>query len=83
MLVALLHNDVTLVLLQIPLVFERKIKQIQWSTDREVQKRFFELWEVFNKKKKSLKQLLKGCAIINRPVMDWTELNLAILFITK
>ena len=45
------------------------------STYREVQRRLFELWEAFNKKEKSLRQLLKGCANINRPVMHLTELR--------
>ena len=67
--VALLHKEARLVSLQIRLVSERKLKRMQRSTYREVQRRLFELWEAFNKKEKSLKQLLKGCAIINRPMM--------------
>ena len=44
-------------------------KRMQRSTCHEVQRRLFELWEAFNKKEKSLRQLLKGCANINRAVM--------------
>ena len=69
MFVALLHKEARLMLLQIRLVSERKLKQMQRSTYCEVQRRLFELWEAFNKKEKSLRQLLKGCANINRPVM--------------
>ena len=69
MFVALLHKEARLVSLQIRLVSERKFKRMQRSTYREVQRRLFELWEAFNKKGKSLRQLLKGCANINRPVM--------------
>ena len=69
MFVALLHKEARLVSLQIRLVSERKLKRMQRSTYREVQRRLFELWEAFNKKEKSLRQLLKGCANINRPVM--------------
>ena len=81
MFVALLHKEARLMLLQIRLVSERKLKQVQRSTYCEVQRRLFELWEAFNKKEKSLKQLLKGYANINRPVMHWTELNLDIICI--
>ena len=73
MFVALLHKEARLMLLQIRLVSERKLKQVQRSTYCEVQRRLFELWEAFNKKEKSLKQLLKGYANINRP--GCTELN--------
>ena len=59
----------TIVSLQVRLVSERKLKRMQRSTYREVQRRLFELWEAFNKKDKSPRQLLKGCATINRPVM--------------
>ena len=68
MFVALLHKEAGLVSVQIRLVSERKLKRIQRATYREVQRRLFELWDAFNKKEKSLKQLLKGCANINRPV---------------
>ena len=81
MFVALLHKEARLASLQICLVSERKLKRMQRSTYREVQRRLFELWEAFNKKEKSLRQLLKGCANINRPVMHWTELNLDIICI--
>ena len=81
MFVALLHKEARLVSLQICLVSECKLKRMQRSTYREVQRRLFELWEAFNKKEKSLRQLLKGCANINRPVMHWTELNLHIICI--
>ena len=79
MFVALLHKEARLASLQVRLVSERKLKRMQRSTYREVQTRLFNLWEAFNKKEKSLKQLLKGCAIVNRPVMHWTELNLRII----
>ena len=69
MFVALLHKEARLVSLQICLVSERKLKRMQRSTYQEVQRWLFELWEAFNKKEKSLRQLLKGCANINRPVM--------------
>ena len=69
MFVALLHKEAGLVSVQIRLVSERKLKRMQRATYREVQRRLFELWEAFNKKEKSLKQLLKGYANINRPVM--------------
>ena len=62
--VALLLKEAGLVSVQIRLVSER----MQIVTYREVQRRLFELWEAFNKKEKSLKQLLEGCANINRPV---------------
>ena len=69
MFVALLCKEAGLVSVQIRLVSERKLnKRMQRATDREVQRRLFELWETFNKKEKSLKQLLKGCANINKPV---------------
>ena len=71
MFVALLHKEARLVSLQIRLVSEGKLNRMQRSTYRGVQRRFFELWEAFNKKER----LLKGCAIINRPAMHWTELN--------
>ena len=64
MFVALLHKEASLVSLQIRLVSEHK-----QSPYREVQRRVSELWEAFNKKEKSLTQLLKGCANINRPVI--------------
>ena len=69
MFVALLHKEARLASLQIRLVSELKLKRMQRSTYREVQRRLFELWEAFNKKEKSLRQLLKGCANINSPVM--------------
>ena len=69
MFVALLHKEASLVSVQIRLVSERRLKRMQRATYREVQKRLFELWEAFNKKEKSLKQLLKGCANINGLVM--------------
>ena len=69
MFVTLLHKEARLVSLQIRLVSERKLKRIQRSTYRGLQRRLFELWEAFSKKEKSLKQLLKGCAIINRAVI--------------
>lgn len=81
MFVVLLHKEARLMLLQIRLVSERKLKQMQRSTYCEVQRRLFELWEAFNKKEKSLRQLLKGCANINRPMMHLTELNLDIICI--
>ena len=81
MFVALLHKEAGLVSVQIRLVSERKLKMMQRATYREVQRRLFELWEAFNKKEKSLKQLLKGCANINGPVMHWTELWLEISFL--
>ena len=68
MFVALLHKEAGLVSVQIRLFSEPKLKRMQRATYREVQRRLFELWEAFNKKEKSLKQLLKGCANINRPV---------------
>ena len=68
MFVALLYKEAGLVSVQIHLV-EHKLKRMQRATYCEVQRWLFELWEVFNKKEKSLKQLLKGCANINRPVM--------------
>ena len=67
--VALLLKEAGLVSVQIRLVSERKLKRMQIVTYREVQRRLFELWEAFNKKEKSLKQLLEGCANINRPVI--------------
>ena len=69
MFVALLHKEASLVSVQIRLVSERRLKRMQRATYREVQRRLFELWEAFNKKEKSLKQLLKGCANINGLVM--------------
>ena len=51
MFVALLHKEERLVLLQIRLVSKRMLKRMHRSTYREVQKRLFELWEAFNKKK--------------------------------
>ena len=69
MFVALLHKEARLASLQIRLVSERKLKRMQRSTYREVQRRLLERWEAFNKKEKTLRQLLKGCANINRPVM--------------
>ena len=81
MFVALLHKEARLVSLQIRLVPERKLKWMQRSTYREVQRWLFELWEAFNKKEKSLRQLFKGCANINRPMMHLTELNLDIICI--
>ena len=68
MFVTLLYKEAGLVSVQIHLVSECKLKRMQRATYREVQRRLFELWETFNKKEKSLKQLLKGCANINRPV---------------
>ena len=65
LLVSLLHNEARLVSLQIRLVSERKLKRIQRAAYRQLQSRLFELWESFNKREKSLKQLLKGCANIN------------------
>ena len=69
LLVSLLNNEARLVSLQIRLVSERKLKRIQRAAYRQLQSRLFELWEAFNKREKSLKQLLKGCANINRPVI--------------
>ena len=69
LLVSLLHNEARLVSLQIRLVSERKLKRIQRAAYRQLQSRLFELWEAFNKREKSLKQLLKGCAYINRPMI--------------
>ena len=69
MFVALLHKEAGLVSVQIRLVSKRKLKRMQRATYSEVQRWLFELSEAFNKKEKSLKQLLKGCANINRPVM--------------
>ena len=60
MFVALSHKEASLVSVQICLVSKRKLKRMQGATYHEVQRRFFELWEAFNKKEKSLKQLLKG-----------------------
>ena len=65
---SLLHNEARLVSLQIRLVSERKLKRIQRAAYRQLQNWLFELWEAFNKREKSLKQILKGCANINRPV---------------
>ena len=48
MFVALLHKEARLMLLQIRLVSERKLKQMHRSTYCEVQRRLFELWEAFN-----------------------------------
>ena len=70
MFVALLHKEASLVSVQIRLVSKRKPKRMQRATYREVQRRLFELCEAFNKKK-SLKQLLKGCANINRPYTSY------------
>ena len=78
---ALLHKEARLVSRQIPLVSERNLRRMQRSTYREVQRRLFELWEAFNKKEKSLRQLLEGCANLDRPVMRLTELNLDIICI--
>ncbi|CAH3142423.1 unnamed protein product, partial [Pocillopora meandrina] len=39
------------------------------SSSLQVQAALFELWEAFNKKEKSLRQLLKGYANTNRPMM--------------
>ena len=69
LLLSLLHNEARLVSLQIRLLSERKLKRIQRAAYRQLQSRLFELWEAFNKREKSLKQLLKGCANINRPVI--------------
>lgn len=69
MLVDLLHKEARLVSLQIRLVSERKLKRMQRATYRQMQNRLFDMWEAFNNKQKSLKQLLKGCAHINRPVI--------------
>ena len=63
--VALLHGEARLVSLQTCLVSKRKLKRMQRSTYREVQRRLFELWEAFNKKEKSLKQLFKDSVITN------------------
>ena len=63
MFVAPLHKEAGLVSVQIHLVSERKLKGMQRATYREVQRWLFELWEAFNKMEKSLKQLLKGCAL--------------------
>ena len=51
MFVALLHKEERLVSLEILLVSERMLKRMQRSTYQEVQRRLFELWEAFNKKK--------------------------------
>ena len=48
MFVALLHKEARLMLLEIRLVSERKLKQMHRSTYCEVQRRLFELWEAFN-----------------------------------
>ena len=69
MFLALLHKEARLLSQQTRLVSERKLKRMQRSTYREVQRWLFELWEAFNKKEKSLRQLLKGCANIKRSVM--------------
>ena len=53
MFVALVHKETRLVSLQIRLVSERKLKRMQRSTYREVQRRLFELWQAFNKMEKS------------------------------
>ena len=69
------HKEGSLVSLKFRLVSERKFNRMQRSTSREVQRRLSELWEAFNQKEKSVRQLLKRCDNVNRPVMHWTELN--------
>ena len=72
LLVSLLHNGARLVSPQIRLVSERKLKRIQRAAYRQLQNR---LWEAFNKREKSVKQLLKGCASIIRPVSVYSTLR--------
>ena len=69
LLVSALHNEARLVSLQIWLVSERKLKRIRRAAYRQLQSWFFELWEAFNKREKSLKQLPKVCANISRPMI--------------
>ena len=49
----------------------RKLKRMQRSTYREVQRPLFEVWEAFKKKEKSLKQLFNDSMIKNSFFCDF------------
>ena len=70
----LLHCK-AIVSLQICPVSERKLKRMQSSIYCEVQRLVFELWEAFNKREKSLKQLLNDSVIKNQVFFAITRIN--------
>ena len=75
MLLTLLTQEAAHVNLQVRLVSEKKLQRIQRSKSRQMQGTIFKLWEEYNDKNKSASQLLKSCAALHGPILEWSEVK--------
>ena len=64
-----LHEEACLTTSRICLVSEKKWTQVQRKKYWLVQAKIFGLWDAFNKKEKTLEQLLKAASYLNRPTI--------------
>ena len=62
LLIQLLHNESSLVSLQIRLVSERRLRRHQRITYNNLQKRLLSLWYEYEAGQKNTKQLLEACS---------------------
>ena len=61
LLMKLQHEETQLVSIEVRLVKERKLQRHQRRKYKQVQKKIFDLWDSFEAKEKTAKQLLKSC----------------------
>ncbi|KAK3731056.1 hypothetical protein QZH41_019214 [Actinostola sp. cb2023] len=62
LLIKLLHNEASLVSLQIRLVSEKKLRRIQRRKYRQLQAKIFEQWAAYEANEKTAIQLLSACS---------------------
>lgn len=69
-LVELLDKEAKLTAVAIRLVSAEKLKRIQRKKYRNLQAKLFDSWDKYDKKEKTIDQLLKTCARLNGPARD-------------
>ena len=67
----LLHEEAQLVSIEVRLVKEGKLQRYQRCRYKQVQGKIFDLWDTFDAKEKSAKQLLKAVSMVYAPKLEW------------
>ena len=67
LMIELLDREARLTAVTIRLVSERKLKRVQRKQYRDLQARLFDSWEKYERKEKTVAQLLKTCSHLNGP----------------
>ena len=64
------HEEAQLVSIEERLVKEGKLQRYQRRKYKQVQEKIFDLWDSFEAKEKTAKQLLKSCVMVYAPKLE-------------